>query len=133
MWCAGTIDYIASNLHTYLFCCSSTVTDGRVTDRRPRQEGSSLCRGVHRPSRAARPSFDPFASPGTSPTPDSPFVVLRMPGILESVARQAIVIPMQKTNDKFGRKYTTEENRFQVNRNRTFLFFEQFDVYCPMN
>lgn len=85
-------------LHPYLFCCSSTVTDGRVVRRWPRQRGCSPRRDAHRlsnRSRAARPSFASFdlpATPKTSTTPCSSVLFnsppassfgLRMPRILK--------------------------------------------------
>lgn len=74
---------------TNLFCCSSTVTDGRVAGRR---QGCCSPFRAHRSSnrsRAARqPSFDPFTSPGTSPTP-----VLRIPGILQP-PKGTLIIPV---------------------------------------
>lgn len=86
-------------LHRYLFCCSSTVTDGRVVRRWPGQRGCSPRRDAHRPSnrsRAARPSFASFDLPATPKTtttpcfsvlfnsPSAPSFGLRMPGILKA-------------------------------------------------
>lgn len=68
-------------LSGHLFCCSSTVTDGRVAGCR--QRGCSPCRAhrvSYRPRAAKRPPFDPLAGRETSPTPDS--LVLRMPKIV---------------------------------------------------
>lgn len=89
-----------TKLHPYLFCCSSTVTDGRVVRRWRRQRGCSPRRDAHRPSnrsRAARPSFASFdlpATPKTSTTPCSSVLFnsppsssfgLRMPRILKAL------------------------------------------------
>lgn len=89
--------WVSITRNVYLFCCSSTVTDGRVAGLR--QGGCSPCR-AHRSSNrsraASRSSFEPFASPGTSPMPDS--LVLRMPGILQQ-PEGILVIPISALHD----------------------------------
>jgi len=99
---------ITSNMN--LFCCSSTVTDGRVVGRR--QGGRSPFR-AHRPSNRSRAARRPSFDPGTSPTP-----VLRIPGILQP-PKSILVIPMHVAHIALNAKLV-----YKVFQDRqTFLYY----------